>query len=80
MCYGQVYVQVSPSMSKVLKLVRFRVTEFLSGIRISGSQLDTRGETKLWLARHLEVIRRFTVDDLRVVKVSAAATFNSASV
>lgn len=52
----------------------------LSYIRISGSQLDTRGETKLWLARHLEVIRRFTVDDLRVVKVSAAATFNSASV
>lgn len=37
--------------------------------RIEGSQLEDRTIDKMWLVRHLELIRQNMVGDLRVVKV-----------
>eukprot|EP00096_Caligus_rogercresseyi_P011855 TRINITY_DN480_c0_g1_i1.p1 TRINITY_DN480_c0_g1~~TRINITY_DN480_c0_g1_i1.p1 ORF type:complete len:718 (-),score=192.62 TRINITY_DN480_c0_g1_i1:66-2219(-) len=36
--------------------------------RIEGNQLEIRCENKMWLVRHLEVIRMITCEDLRIVK------------
>ena len=38
--------------------------------RLEGCQLEERDENRLWLVRHLEVIRRSTIDDLKVIKVN----------
>ncbi|KAF6025693.1 EXOC3 [Bugula neritina] len=36
--------------------------------RLEGCQLEERDQHKMWLVRHLEIIRRLTIDDLKVVK------------
>ena len=36
--------------------------------RIEGNQLDTREDNKMWLVRHLELIRLITLEDLRIAK------------
>jgi len=36
--------------------------------RIEGNQLEQRTEDKMWLVRHLELIRMITLEDLRVAK------------
>ena len=42
---------------------------FSRSSRIEGSQLEDRTIDKMWLVRHLELIRQNLVGDLRVVKV-----------
>lgn len=37
--------------------------------RMEGSQLESRDENKMWLVRHLEILRQLMIDDLKVVKV-----------
>ena len=48
---------------KILAVLRTNVQE-----RIEGNQLETREDNKMWLVRHLELIRMITVEDLRIVK------------
>ena len=36
--------------------------------KIEGNQLESREEGKMWLVRHLEVIRRVMLEDLRIAK------------
>lgn len=36
--------------------------------KLEGCQLEQRAENKMWLVRHLEIIRRNTIDDLKVIK------------
>ena len=36
--------------------------------RIEGNQLETRSENKMWLVRHLELIRMITMEDLQIVR------------
>uniref|UniRef100_A0A0K2T962 Exocyst complex component 3like [Megachile rotundata] n=1 Tax=Lepeophtheirus salmonis TaxID=72036 RepID=A0A0K2T962_LEPSM len=36
--------------------------------RLEGNQLEIRSENKMWLVRHLEVIRMIACEDLRIVK------------
>ena len=38
-------------------------------VRVEGCQMEDRSVTKMWLVRHLEVIRQLVMEDLRVVKV-----------
>ncbi|XP_069075563.1 exocyst complex component 3 [Pleurodeles waltl] len=48
---------------KMLEVLQKTVTN-----RIEGTQADTRESDKMWLVRHLEIIRRYVLDDLQVVK------------
>lgn len=48
---------------KSLEVLRTNVQE-----RIEGNQLDTREDNKMWLVRHLELIRLITLEDLRIAK------------
>ena len=50
-------------MSYFFQVLRRNVQE-----RIEGNQLETRSENKMWLVRHLELIRIITMEDLRIVK------------
>ncbi|XP_005999796.1 exocyst complex component 3 [Latimeria chalumnae] len=43
--------------------------------RIEGSQADTRESDKMWLVRHLEITRRYVLDDLMVVKILMVQCF-----
>ena len=45
-------------------------------IRVEGSQLESRVENKMWLVRHLEILRQLMIDDLKVVKVGAGYLVN----
>ena len=42
--------------------------------RFEGSQLEDRTVDKMWLVRHLELIRQNVVQDLRTVKVRETTT------
>ena len=55
---------------KVMKVLAKKVTE-----RIEGNMLEVREENKMWLVRHLECIRKFTLDDLRIVKTLCQPVF-----
>ncbi len=48
---------------KGLAVLRINVQE-----RIEGNQLDSREDNKMWLVRHLELIRMITMEDLRIAK------------
>ncbi len=48
---------------KGLAVLRTNVQE-----RIEGNQLEARDENKMWLVRHLELIRMITLEDLRIAK------------
>ena len=43
--------------------------------RIGGNQLDEREQNKMWLVRHLELIRQITLEDLRVAKTLCQPVF-----
>ncbi|CAJ0932463.1 unnamed protein product [Ranitomeya imitator] len=59
---------IPPGRPKKWKEMMFVVLEKTIGTRIEGSQADTRESDKMWLVRHLEIIRRYVLDDLVVVK------------
>ena len=43
--------------------------------RIEGNQFEDRSDHKMWLVRHLEVIRMLVIEDLRVVKTLCLPCF-----
>ena len=43
--------------------------------KVEGNQLETREENKMWLVRHLEVIRIIMLEDLRTAKKHLVACF-----
>lgn len=43
--------------------------------RIEGNQIEERADNKMWLVRHLEIIRQLAVEDLRVVKTLCLPCF-----
>ena len=46
----------------------FNILERTVSIRLEGTQADTRESDKMWLVRHLEIIRKYVLDDLLVAK------------
>ncbi|XP_030830444.1 exocyst complex component 3 [Strongylocentrotus purpuratus] len=44
-------------------------------IKIEGSQLEDRSMERMWLVRHLELIRQYMVEDLQVVKYLCVPLF-----
>ncbi|PVD32690.1 hypothetical protein C0Q70_08135 [Pomacea canaliculata] len=46
----------------------FKVLEQSIAAKMEGSQLESRDENKMWLVRHLEILRQLMIDDLKVVK------------
>ncbi|XP_068092751.1 exocyst complex component 3 [Hyperolius riggenbachi] len=59
---------IPPGRPKKWKQKMFDVLEKTVGSRIEGSQAETRESDKMWLVRHLEIIRRYMLDDLVIVK------------
>ncbi|XP_075442150.1 exocyst complex component 3 [Ascaphus truei] len=59
---------IPPGRPKKWKEKMFDVLEKTVATKIEGSQADTRESDKMWLVRHLEIIRRYMLDDLLVVK------------
>ncbi|XP_053570369.1 exocyst complex component 3 isoform X2 [Bombina bombina] len=59
---------IPPGRPKRWKEKMFEVMEKTVVTRIEGSQADTRESDKMWLVRHLEIIRRYVLDDLVIVK------------
>ncbi|KAM4705810.1 exocyst complex component 3 [Rhinophrynus dorsalis] len=59
---------IPPGRPKKWKEKMFDVLERTIVTRIEGSQADTRESDKMWLVRHLEIIRRYVLDDLIIVK------------
>ncbi len=56
--------------SKCLEVLKLNVME-----RIEGNQLEERDQNKMWLVRHLELIRMITLEDLRVAKTLCVPCF-----
>ncbi|XP_018429433.1 PREDICTED: exocyst complex component 3 [Nanorana parkeri] len=59
---------IPPGRPKKWKQKMFEVFGKTIGTRIEGTQADTRESDKMWLVRHLEIIRRYLLDDLIIVK------------
>ncbi|XP_069814291.1 exocyst complex component 3 isoform X1 [Dendropsophus ebraccatus] len=59
---------IPPGRPKKWKEKMFQVLDKTIGTRIEGTQAETRESDKMWLVRHLEIIRRYVLDDLVVVK------------
>ncbi|MEE6508311.1 hypothetical protein FKM82_020344 [Ascaphus truei] len=59
---------IPPGRPKKWKEKMFDVLEKTVATKIEGSQAETRESDKMWLVRHLEIIRRYMLDDLLVVK------------
>lgn len=55
---------------KCLDVLKLNVME-----RIEGNQLEDREQDKMWLVRHLELIRMITLEDLRVAKTLCVPVF-----
>ncbi|CAH2283730.1 exocyst complex component 3 [Pelobates cultripes] len=59
---------IPPGRPKKWKEKMFDVLEKTIVTRIEGSQADTRESDKMWLVRHLEITRRYMLEDLIIVK------------
>ncbi|XP_077347999.1 exocyst complex component 3 isoform X2 [Lithobates pipiens] len=59
---------IPPGRPKKWKQKMFEVLDKTIGTRIEGTQAETRESDKMWLVRHLEIIRRYVLDDLTIVK------------
>ena len=56
--------------SKTMEVLKLNVME-----RVEGNQLDDREQNRMWLVRHLELIRMITKEDLRVAKTLCVPVF-----
>lgn len=59
---------VPPGRPKNWKEKMFAILDRTVTTRIEGTQADTRESDKMWLVRHLEIIRKYVLDDLLVTK------------
>ncbi|ELK31232.1 Exocyst complex component 3 [Myotis davidii] len=59
---------VPPGRPKNWKENMFKILDKTVITRIEGTQADTRESDKMWLVRHLEIIRKYVLDDLIVAK------------
>ncbi|KAM5158413.1 exocyst complex component 3 [Mantella aurantiaca] len=59
---------IPPGRPKKWKQKMVDVFDKTIGTRIEGTQAETRESDKMWLVRHLEIIRRYVLDDLIIVK------------
>ncbi|XP_072268037.1 exocyst complex component 3 isoform X2 [Pyxicephalus adspersus] len=59
---------IPPGRPKKWKQKMFDVLDKTIRTRIEGTQAETRESDKMWLVRHLEIIRRYVLDDLIIVK------------
>ncbi|XP_026558141.1 exocyst complex component 3 isoform X2 [Pseudonaja textilis] len=59
---------IPPGRPKRWKEKMFNVLDRTVITRIEGTQADTRESDKMWLVRHLEIIRKYVLDDLLVAK------------
>ncbi|KAE8597429.1 hypothetical protein XENTR_v10016470 [Xenopus tropicalis] len=59
---------IPPGRPKKWKDKMFDVLDKTIITRIEGSQADTRESDKMWLVRHLEIIRRYMLEDLIIIK------------
>ncbi|KAJ7395080.1 Exocyst complex component 3 [Pitangus sulphuratus] len=59
---------IPPGRPKKWKEKMFNILERTVSTRIEGTQADTRESDKMWLVRHLEIIRKYVLDDLLVAK------------
>ncbi|NXA09907.1 EXOC3 protein, partial [Sapayoa aenigma] len=55
---------IPPGRPKKWKEKMFNILERTVSTRIEGTQADTRESDKMWLVRHLEIIRKYVLDDL----------------
>lgn len=66
---------VPPGRPKSWKEKMFAVLDRTVTTRIEGTQADTRESDRMWLVRHLEIIRKYVLDDLIVAKNLMAQCF-----
>ncbi|XP_038626775.1 exocyst complex component 3 [Tachyglossus aculeatus] len=59
---------IPPGRPKKWKEKMFNILDRTVTTRIEGTQADTRESDKMWLVRHLEIIRKYVLDDLLVAK------------
>ncbi|KAH0521526.1 Exocyst complex component 3 [Microtus ochrogaster] len=59
---------VPPGRPKNWKEKMFAILDRTVTTRIEGTQADTRESDKMWLVRHLEIIRKYVLDDLIIAK------------
>ncbi|XP_049715477.1 exocyst complex component 3 isoform X3 [Elephas maximus indicus] len=59
---------IPPGRPKKWKEKMFAILDRTVTTRIEGTQADTRESDKMWLVRHLEIIRKYVLDDLIVAK------------
>ncbi|XP_006900219.1 PREDICTED: exocyst complex component 3 [Elephantulus edwardii] len=59
---------IPPGRPKKWKEKMFAILDRTVSTRIEGTQADTRESDKMWLVRHLEIIRKYVLDDLIVAK------------
>uniref|UniRef100_A0A803SVN9 Exocyst complex component 3 n=2 Tax=Anolis carolinensis TaxID=28377 RepID=A0A803SVN9_ANOCA len=59
---------IPPGRPKKWKEKMFSVLDRTVTTRIEGTQADTRESEKMWLVRHLEIVRKYVLDDLLVAK------------
>ncbi|XP_037385728.1 exocyst complex component 3 [Talpa occidentalis] len=66
---------VPPGRPKSWKEKMFAILDKTVTTRIEGTQADTRESDKMWLVRHLEIIRKYVLDDLVVAKTLMVQCF-----
>lgn len=66
---------VPPGRPKNWKEKMFAILDRTVTTRIEGTQADTRESDKMWLVRHLEIIRKYVLDDLVVAKTLMVQCF-----
>uniref|UniRef100_A0A4W3KK81 Exocyst complex component 3 n=2 Tax=Callorhinchus milii TaxID=7868 RepID=A0A4W3KK81_CALMI len=59
---------IPPGRPKKWKAKLFEILERTVNNRIEASQAETRESDKMWLVRHLEITRKYVVEDLIVMK------------
>ncbi|XP_030060877.1 exocyst complex component 3 [Microcaecilia unicolor] len=66
---------IPPGRPKQWKEKMFDILDKTVSVRIESTQADNKESEKMWLVRHLEIIRKYVLDDLTVVKNLAVQCF-----